>query len=79
MIYKYEMACKEAGLSEEKVVEIRRMFDNDKKKLKRENERMEKENIRYFSMNQVEEDDDFGEYSIADPRVDVEMSVLHKM
>ena len=40
MIYKYEMACKEAGMSEETIAEIHRMFDADKKKLKRLNQRL---------------------------------------
>ena len=43
MIYKYEMACREAGLSEEKTAEIRRMFDAEYKKLKRRKKRQEEE------------------------------------
>ena len=30
MIYKYELACKEAGLDEEKIKEIRKYFDREK-------------------------------------------------
>ena len=35
MIYKYEMACKEAGLTEEQIAKIRQVFDSDYKRLDR--------------------------------------------
>lgn len=44
MIYKYEMACREAGLNEEQIKEIDRVFDADKKKLKRKKNAQEEEN-----------------------------------
>lgn len=80
MIYKYEMACKEAGLSEEKIKEIRQIFDTDKKKLKRENEYLEKNDIRYFSISDVDQDaEDIGDYSLIDTSVNVEMDVIKKL
>lgn len=80
MIYKYEMACKEAGLSEENIKEIRQIFDTDKKKLKRENEAMEKNGIRYFSISDVnEEAEEIGDYALIDTSVNVEMDVIKKM
>lgn len=80
MIYKYEMACKEAGLSEEKIKEIRQIFDNDKKKLKRENEYLEKNDIRYFSISDVDEETEkMGDYSLMDTSVNVEMDVIRKL
>ena len=36
MLYKYEIACQQAGLSEEKTAEIRRMFNAQYQKLYRE-------------------------------------------
>lgn len=47
MIYKYEMACKEAGLSDEATAEIRRFFDAEKKKLKRDKAYREAKGIRF--------------------------------
>lgn len=35
MSYKYEMACKETGLTEEQIAKIRQVFDTDYKKLNR--------------------------------------------
>lgn len=79
MIYKYEIACREAGLSEERIKEIRKIFDDDKKKLKRENECMEKNDITYYSVFGVRpEYEDMEAYDIEDPSVNVEMEVIRK-
>lgn len=72
MIYKYEIACKEAGLNEEKIVEIRKIFDNDKKRLKREKQRMLEEDIRYFSVDAFEAGEDVESFEIEDPNADTE-------
>ncbi|MFR3349416.1 MAG: hypothetical protein ACLTSC_08825 [Mediterraneibacter faecis] len=42
MNYKYEMACKEAGMREEDIQALRREFDADYKRLSRENKRKDK-------------------------------------
>lgn len=55
MIYKYEIACKEAGLNKEQINEIRKVFDVDRRRLKRENEKMEQENIRYGSVDDIDD------------------------
>ena len=79
MIYKYEMACREAGLSEEKTAEIRRMFDAEYKKLKRRKKRQEEENFYWLSMNAgCGQEDDSG-FDIPDPDTDVEEEVVHPM
>ena len=78
MIYKYEIACIEAGLSQEKIAEIRRMFDKEKKRLKRENQSMEKNNIRYFAVDNVKDGNEFDQYAIVDLNVDVEMEAIKK-
>ncbi|MDO4648458.1 MAG: hypothetical protein Q4B26_07385 [Eubacteriales bacterium] len=78
MIIKYEMACKEAGLSEEKTAEIRRMFDADNKRVKRMRERKEREGISWVSVTDMsrEEAEDF---ELEDMNVDVEGSVIHSL
>lgn len=76
MIYKYEMACKEAGLSEEKIKEIRQIFDTDKKKLKRENEAMEKYEITYYNVFDVDPEYDFLAYEIKDESVNLEQDMI---
>ena len=42
MIIKYEIACREAGLSEENTAEIRKFLDAEQKKLKRRKEAKKK-------------------------------------
>jgi len=83
MIYKYEMACKEAGMSEEAIAEIRRMFDADKKKLKRLNKRLEDKDdelvILHVSEYEEDDDEDVDEYEIADPDTDVEQQTMLTM
>lgn len=76
MIYKYEMACQEAGLSEEKIKEIRQIFDTDKKKLKRENEAMEKYGITYHNIFDVDPEYDFLSYQIKDESVNLEQDMI---
>lgn len=78
MIYKYELACREAGLSKEQIAEIRKIFDHDKKRLMRENVYLEKNNILYFSADYVPEENEFGKYAVIDSNVDIEMEVIRK-
>ena len=56
MIYKYEMACKEAGLSDEATAEIRRFFDAEKKKLKRDKAYREAKGITFSYLYPSEEE-----------------------
>jgi len=77
MIYKYEIACREAGLSEEKIAEIRRFFDAEKKKLKRENDVIEKTKFQYFSMNEaIDEERGITIYDVGDMNADTEMDAI---
>lgn len=79
MIYSYEKACKEAGLSEETTAEIRKMFDTDYKRLKREKNAREKSGIGFFTVEQLAEatgdDGDCG-FDIPDP-TNLEEMVIH--
>lgn len=82
MIYKYEIACREAGLSEEKTAEIRKFFDAEQKKLKRLNEKMENSGLFTVSVNAIDSENyDFevDTYDIEDPTMDVENMVIKKM
>ena len=76
MIYKYELACREAGLTEEETATIRRYFDAEKKKLKREKKTREKKNIRFVSTEEMLMEE--GEtYEILDELHDTEEEALH--
>lgn len=82
MIYKYEIACREAGLNEEKIAEIRKFFDTEQKKLKRLNEKMENSGLFTVSVNAIDSDYydyDVDTYDIEDPTMDVENMVIKKM
>ena len=79
MIYKYEIACREAGLSEEQTAEIRKVFDNDKKRLKRENQRMVEEEILCFSMDRVQTEDDVEAFEIEDLNANTEEQAIKKL
>lgn len=45
MYWKYEVACKEANMSEVEIKEIRRIFDDPRKKLKKETRMSEEKQI----------------------------------
>lgn len=79
MIYKYEMACREAGLPEEQIAEIRRMFDAEYKRLGRRKKAKEKNNISWISTTDMSGADSETEYELADENTDVEGMVLHQM
>ena len=80
MIIKYEIACREAGLSEEQTAEIRKFFDAEKKKLNRRKETRKENGIYYLSIEGMQECtgyEDLETYDIADPNVDVEEMAMH--
>ena len=80
MIYEYELACKEAGLSEEKIKEIRRMFDAEKKRLKRRKEAKERYGWGYISIDGMtfKTERDQGTLDIPDPNTNVEQEVMEQ-
>lgn len=80
MNYKYEMACKEAGMREEDIQALRREFDNDYKRLSRENEKNEKkERMGYasVSLSIITSDGDDFDVEIEDPRTNIEEDFIH--
>lgn len=79
MLYKYEIACKNAGLNQEQINEIRKVFDVDRRRLKRENVKMEQENIRYGSMDDIDDSfDGMEKRDIEDPRLNIELDYIKK-
>lgn len=77
MIYKYEIACKEAGLNKEQINAIRKVFDVDRRRLKRENEKMEQENIRYGSVDDIDDEyEGIAQKDIEDPRQNIELEYI---
>ena len=76
MIYKYEIACKEAGLSEEQTAEIRRFFDAEQKKLKRKKESKDKTQMGFFSVSDLQNEDG-DDYDIPDLSVNTEEAAIH--
>ena len=80
MIYEYELACKEAGLSEEKIKEIRRMFDAEKKRLKRRKVAHDKSNLGFFSVEELAVGcgDGIDAIELPDPNIDIEMDYIRK-
>jgi len=83
MIYKYEMACKEAGLSEEQTAEIRRFFDAEKKRLKRDKKAREEEGITFSyvvpSEAESEVSGDLESRDIIDENFDLEEMIMQKI
>lgn len=83
MIYKYEMACKEAGLSEEQTAEIRRFFDAEKKRMKRDKEAREEAGITFSYIQSADQnydgDSDMDELDFLDVNYDLEEIILHKI
>lgn len=83
MIYKYEIECRKAGLSEEQTNEIRKMFDKDKKTLKRERKSIQTEyqenGVRFFSMSETPVGDEDDYFDVEDPDTNVEEEVIHKL
>lgn len=83
MIYKYEMACKYAGLSDEATAEIRRFFDAEKKKLKRDKAYREAKGITFSYLYPSEEDSeetgDLACRELVDENADVEETTMQKL
>ena len=80
MRIEYERACKQAGLPEEKIREIRQLFDADYKMLKRQNDFIHREEIIFLSLELLlVPEGDPAPYYIMDPESDVERIVLHRL
>ncbi len=79
MIYKYEMACKEAGLSEEQIAKIRQVFDSDYKKLNRRQKAKERYGIGWISVTDLSGVEENTDYDLEDTATNVEDAVLHRM
>lgn len=79
MKYQYEMACQEAGLTEEQIAEIRKFFDREKKKMKRDLQAREKQGIGFHSLEDLEEKNGRDCGNGCDAGFDLEEMVIHRM
>lgn len=83
MIYKYELACKEAGLSEEQTAEIRRFFDAEQKRLRRDKDAREREDITFSYIQSADQNYDgesnIDELDFIDEDFDLEDLVIRKL
>lgn len=78
MIYQYEMACKEAGMSEEAIKELRKMFDTDYKHVKRQKEQRMKTGYAFTAIDRIQDiDGEIGTVDIADD-FDLEEDFIHR-
>lgn len=78
MRIEYERACKQAGLPEEKIREIRKMFDTDYKRVKREKQERKEAGVVYYSLEYLKNPEgDSCYFDIPDPNMDVEQIVMH--
>lgn len=78
MIVFYEKACKEAGLSEEEIKKIRRVFDSAAKHNKRDREAKEKEGI-VITHLEAYRDENGEEIALPVYQESVEETILHQM
>ena len=77
MIIKYEIACREAGLSEEQTAEIRKFFDAEQKKLNRRRESRKENGVYYLSIEGMQECEECGNtFDIPDTNTNVEEEVM---
>lgn len=75
----YEEACRKAGLSEENIRKIRQVYDTDYKRLKRDQEYREKNNLVFNSLSALVSDvDGCVEYEIPDSSSDPLEKIIEK-
>ena len=80
MLYKYEIACRQAGLSEEKTAEIRRMFNAQYQRMYREREARKRSVFEFwYTEDLYGRDGEKGTYEIADPSINIEEELIHQM
>ena len=79
MIKKYEDACRQAGLSEEQIKKIRQVFDDEKKRLKRETIEKAKNHIWFIPISELQKHCVWmdQEWEIPDADTDVEETAMN--
>lgn len=75
MYWKYEVACKEANMSEEEIKGVRRAFNPDKMRLKREKERIADSEFVFISLDMEIEGFDEA-YNLVDENCNVEEDAI---
>ena len=79
MRIEYERACKEAGVPEETVKAIRRIFDADKKRMKWEKKTRKETGFVYYSIELLKNPEDGCYYDLPDPEMDLDEIIIHKL
>lgn len=80
MIFKYEMICREAGMTEEQIHEIYNMFNAAYQKKYREKKARENSPLEFLSLEaMVDTQENRNGFDIPDTSVDVEAEIIHKM
>ena len=79
MRIEYERACKEAGVPEETVKAIRRIFDADKKRMKWEKKTRKETGFVYYSIELLKNPGDGCYYDLPDPEMDLDEIIIHKL
>lgn len=76
MIWRYEKACKEEGMEAEKINELRKVFDMEKKKMKRENLALEQNHIEYSLLSELEDNEYRKAVLVEDRNVNIEEEAI---
>ena len=80
MLWKYELACKAEGLSDEEIRKIRKIFRDDQERLRYEKQTRKELGITIISLSSLVNEDSRSEViEPADPNVDVEKEVMHQI
>lgn len=80
MIFKYEMACREAGMTDEQIREIYNLFNADYQRLYRRKKAKERNKLDFLAVEGMRgSDGEFGTYEIPDESVDIEEEIIHKL
>ena len=80
MLWKYELACKAEGLSDEEIRKIRKIFRDDQERLRYEKQTRKELGITIISLSSLVNEDSRSEViEPADPNVDVENEVMHQI
>ena len=80
MIFKYEMACREAGMTDERIREIYNLFNADYQRLFRRKKAKERSKLDFLAVEGMRgPDGEFGTFEIPDESVDIEEEIIHKL
>ncbi len=80
MIFEYEMICREAGMSDDKIREIYNVFNAGYQSMYRQKKARADSGLEFLSFDGLHGPDGvLGTFEIPDPAVDVEEEIIHKL